>query len=967
MGGNIHSNLMKANAEQSVNHSVAGLRSVSLFCRMKTQFKLFVYSLFCLFLSAVSLNAQQSGSVPNYLTVDQWFGFPPYVGDMNDVYRASDFYESPVVSVTNLTSYRSFLHASVVRLRGYVTAPESGYYHFWVTARNTAELWLSDNSSKSHKNLIASIDREQESSRVDIIANSSNLWDRFASQMSDEIYLEAGQVYYLEALHRNTDSGGQHIGIAWARPGADRESLPFAYLTSYDTLTDLDDQDDDSLPDSFEASSGLSLTDNGLYDLSGEGERGDYDSDGLTNREEYLLGTNPTLSDSDGDGMTDAEELNRYGLDPTVADLPSQSTLSSLNLQGYLPSATTAEWRMTSHGLLSSSYRGDLSYSFTIPGPAPARHYLINLQAALLGDLFLSDQMSVEALINGQSIGGAPLRFVQDAPSWWRWVTPKLSPGTHTLTLKIDNILGRRSLVVKQLEIALPTGPDLNSDGEPDWIIERLRAENQMLVANSLSRTSPGFVEGRSRMFPVVTSSLGENTSLEQATTVDTWFANIDLPASGGVWLSANFENSFVQSEQISWEETNPLDQEILRIRKGDSLKFQVVPSGGVTGQSSTVSIAANLAMLGVASQSTTSSGGVAGRAIDGNTSGKWSDGSITHTQNEVSCWWKVDLGAEYDLESVVLWNRTDGSLGRRLSNYQIQVLDAAGALVLSQSFHTGGTYVGAKESWSLPAGTVGQVVRIERLGPDFDNRNYLSFAEVEVFGTLKYTQPDTDVAIYQFNQAGTFQVSGNHTGGEAGTMTVEVKKADFPNDGPRNLLAVEASSSYRGVDFFVSDVDSDLFFDGGNKVSVVNEPIWINNKKFKIRALARGYGPTLMAARVEKNGPILNTYPLNLVRFADSLQSNFFASYTNYDQTDTLNINASMLIDGFPPGGYLRMRFIAGGTALRDGGSDIYFYESDLQDGVIRIPLKNDGALGVSFCYEFDIFEASGQRIGTR
>ena len=59
-----------------------------------------------------------------------------------------------------------------------------------------------------------------------------------------------------------------------------------------------------------------------------------------------------------------------------------------------------------------------------------------------------------------------------------------------------------------------------------------------------------------------------------------------------------------------------------------------------------------NLALRKSATQSTTGSGGVASRAVDGNTSGIWNNGSITHTQGGASLnpWWRVDLGATYDV-----------------------------------------------------------------------------------------------------------------------------------------------------------------------------------------------------------------------------------------------------------------------------------------------------------------------------
>ena len=46
----------------------------------------------------------------------------------------------------------------------------------------------------------------------------------------------------------------------------------------------------------------------------------DQDSDGLTNLEEFVQGTNPSESDTDGDGLKDGEEVNIYGSDPLNLD-----------------------------------------------------------------------------------------------------------------------------------------------------------------------------------------------------------------------------------------------------------------------------------------------------------------------------------------------------------------------------------------------------------------------------------------------------------------------------------------------------------------------------------------------------------------------------------------------------------------------------------------------------------------------
>ena len=84
-----------------------------------------------------------------------------------------------------------------------------------------------------------------------------------------------------------------------------------------------------------------------------------------------------------------------------------------------------------------------------------------------------------------------------------------------------------------------------------------------------------------------------------------------------------------------------------------------------------------NIARHGKATQSSTVNNGVASRAIDGHTDGNWSSGTLTHTtENENHPWWEVDLGYMRPVDSVVIWNRTDGTLGERLAGFTLTVLD---------------------------------------------------------------------------------------------------------------------------------------------------------------------------------------------------------------------------------------------------------------------------------------------------
>src|SRR5207244_591880 len=93
-----------------------------------------------------------------------------------------------------------------------------------------------------------------------------------------------------------------------------------------------------------------------------------------------------------------------------------------------------------------------------------------------------------------------------------------------------------------------------------------------------------------------------------------------------------------------------------------------------------------NVARQGKASQSSTANGGDASKAIDGNTSGKFGDGGQTHTkENENNPWWEVDLKSDYGIESVVIFNRDEDDLGKRLNGFTLKVLDKDRAVVFQK------------------------------------------------------------------------------------------------------------------------------------------------------------------------------------------------------------------------------------------------------------------------------------------
>lgn len=82
-----------------------------------------------------------------------------------------------------------------------------------------------------------------------------------------------------------------------------------------------------------------------------------------------------------------------------------------------------------------------------------------------------------------------------------------------------------------------------------------------------------------------------------------------------------------------------------------------------------------NVALKGEAKQISTDYDGPAKFAIDGNTSGKHADKTVSHTAIEKDPWWEVDLKSAKDIDRVVIWNRGD-AVEARLAGYRVDVLN---------------------------------------------------------------------------------------------------------------------------------------------------------------------------------------------------------------------------------------------------------------------------------------------------
>merc|ERR1712106_879504 len=81
-----------------------------------------------------------------------------------------------------------------------------------------------------------------------------------------------------------------------------------------------------------------------------------------------------------------------------------------------------------------------------------------------------------------------------------------------------------------------------------------------------------------------------------------------------------------------------------------------------------------NIAKGKVATQSSTCHGGPAARAVDGNNSGVWGHGSVSHTCRHAMNTWSVTLGLSV-ITKIVIWNRTD-CCAERIKGAKLEILN---------------------------------------------------------------------------------------------------------------------------------------------------------------------------------------------------------------------------------------------------------------------------------------------------
>jgi CotH kinase protein/Ricin-type beta-trefoil lectin domain-like/HYR domain/Chitobiase/beta-hexosaminidase C-terminal domain/PA14 domain/Secretion system C-terminal sorting domain/Divergent InlB B-repeat domain len=135
----------------------------------------------------------------------------------NSTVKTLPLFESPTFVADNFGA----------RYRGYVCAPETGNYTFYIACDNGGELNLSTDESVANKRRIAFIGSCDWAPSRD--------WFKYATQKSVTIALVAGQKYFIEAYFKEI-TGGDNLAIGWSKPSNSAiQVIPGSQFSEYIT------------------------------------------------------------------------------------------------------------------------------------------------------------------------------------------------------------------------------------------------------------------------------------------------------------------------------------------------------------------------------------------------------------------------------------------------------------------------------------------------------------------------------------------------------------------------------------------------------------------------------------------------------------------------------------------------------------------------------------------------------------
>ena len=154
------------------------------------------------------------GGPANKIVYEVWEGISGTA--IGNLVNNEDYPDNPTTQefVDEMASAVNWADNYGQRFWGWLVPPETGEYTFWISGDDNQQLLLSTDASPTNTEQIASVSGW----------TNAEEWDKFPTQESDPIALEAGQKYFIMALGKE-GGGGDSTSVAWQGPGIDAQAI----------------------------------------------------------------------------------------------------------------------------------------------------------------------------------------------------------------------------------------------------------------------------------------------------------------------------------------------------------------------------------------------------------------------------------------------------------------------------------------------------------------------------------------------------------------------------------------------------------------------------------------------------------------------------------------------------------------------------------------------------------------------
>ena len=158
-------------------------------------------------ISVITLDPPLCAGAAGSITRQLWTNI---TGSMVASLTNSTAFAGPPNSTTFPTSLQGPTNAADnygARYRGFIVAPQTGSYIFTITSDDASEAYLGLNAEARHKRIICSVPGW----------TGATEYNKYPSQVSGPVQLQAGAYYYIEVLHKE-GTGGDHLALRWQTP-----------------------------------------------------------------------------------------------------------------------------------------------------------------------------------------------------------------------------------------------------------------------------------------------------------------------------------------------------------------------------------------------------------------------------------------------------------------------------------------------------------------------------------------------------------------------------------------------------------------------------------------------------------------------------------------------------------------------------------------------------------------------------